>query len=194
VYGSIGRYVRYFLDGSSEEISGNTLRQAAQPDWAKLIVDWDGTSGTLAKAVEGQLLRVLERIPDRRYTYQDSQYVALFNDFDGANGTLSIGRHVCPPDPPDCQAGYYAPEPVAYNVRHFRHRLFNEVGDWLPAIGYLTAYDKEKETGRFEYRNLELGFTSIVSEGVSDFLMAGNGILYAVPFGDAAGIWLARAK
>jgi hypothetical protein len=194
VNGSIGRYVRYFLDGSNEEISSNTLRQAAQPDWAKLIVDWDGTSGTLAKAVEGQLIRVLERIPDRRYTYQDSQYVALFNDYDGSNGTLSIGRQVCPPDPPDCQAGYYAPEPVAYNVRHPRHRLFNEVGDWLPAIGYLTAYDKERATGRFEYRNLELGFTSIVSEGVSDFLMAGNGILYAVPFGDAAGIWLARAK
>lgn len=194
VSGETGRYVRYFFDGTSEEIATNTLREAAQPDWARLIVDWDGTSGTLAKAVEGNLIRVLERVPKRRYTYTDGEYTALFGDYDGSVGTLSLGTEVCPPDPPGCAAAYYAPTPVAGGVRHLRHRLFNEVGEWLPALGYLTAYDPEHETGRFEYRNLELGFTSIVSEGVSDFLMAGNGVLYAVPFGDAAGIWLARAK
>jgi hypothetical protein len=140
------------------------------------------------------LIRVLERVPRRRYAYDDGQYTALFSDFDGSLGTLSIGEEVCPPDPPNCAARYFAPNPVAYGVRHPRHRLFNEIGAWLPAIGYLTAFDEAQATGRFEYRNLELGFTSIVSEGVSDFLIAGNGILYAVPFGAGAGIWLARAK
>lgn len=192
--GSTGRYVRYFLDGSNEELSTRTLREAAQTDWAKLIIDWDGTSGTLAKVVEGQVINVLERVPRRRYAYSDGQYTALYGDYDGSVGTLSIGRQVCVPDVPNCGSTYYTPVPVATGVRQGRHRLFNEVGEWLPAIGYLTAYDPVHDTGRFEYRNLELGFTSVVGEGVSDFLMAGNGVLYAVPYGDDAGIWLARAK
>jgi hypothetical protein len=195
VDGERGRYIRWFTaDGSNTEVAPDALREAAQPDWARLIIEWDGTSGTLAKAVEGDLIRVLERVPRRRYAYDDGQYTALFGDYDGSVGTLSIGKEVCPPDPPNCAARYFAPNPVAYGVRHPRHRLFNEIGAWLPAIGYLTAFDQEHATGRFEYRNLELGFTSIVSEGVSDFLIAGNGILYAVPFGAGAGIWLARAK
>ncbi|HEY3497750.1 MAG TPA: hypothetical protein VGK73_23795 [Polyangiaceae bacterium] len=192
--GDTGRYIRYFLDGTSEEIATRTLREAAQTDWARLIVDWDGTAGTLAKVVDGQLIPVLERVPRRRYAYSDGTYTALFGDYDGSLGTLSIGEEYCPPDPPNCAGRYLKPAPVAYGVRHQRHRLFNEVGEWLPALGYLTAYDAEHDTGRFEYRNLELGFTSVVSDGVSDFLMAGNGVLYAVPFGEDAGIWLARAK
>ena len=33
-----------------------------------------------------------------------------------------------------------------------------------------------------------------VSEGVADYVQPGSGLLYSVPYGDAAGIWLARAK
>jgi hypothetical protein len=29
---------------------------------------------------------------------------------------------------------------------------------------------------------------------VADFMYAGNGLLYSVPYGEGAGIWLARAK
>jgi hypothetical protein len=191
--GTTGRFVRWELDGSTSELATNTLRDAAGAAWATLLIDWTGTHGTLAQVHDGVIRPIMERAPSRRQAYDDGEYVVLFNDFDGENGTLSIGTEVCP-DPPGCSARYYTPVPIAYNVHQNRHRLLNESDDFLPGIGYLTDYDPETDTGRFEYRNLELQFTSIVNEGVSEFLVAGNGILYAVPFGERPGIWLTRAK
>lgn len=191
--GSTGRYVRWELDGTHTELATNTLRDSSGASWATLLIDWNGTHGTLAQVHGGVLRTIMERAPARRNAYDDGEYVALFNDFDGENGTLSLGSEVCP-DPPGCSGRYYRPVPIAYNVRQNRHRLLNESDDFLPGIGYLTDYDSETDTGRFEYRNLELEFTSIVNEGVSEFLVAGNGILYAVPFGERPGIWLTRAK
>jgi hypothetical protein len=83
---------------------------------------------------------------------------------------------------------------VARGVHHPGHAFLDETDEFLPGIGFLDHFDTKTGTGRFQYRNLELGFTSVVSEGVSDFVFAGNGILYAVPFGEGAGVWLARAK
>ena len=70
----------------------------------------------------------------------------------------------------------------------------SQYSDFLPGIAWFTDWDDELQVGRFQYRNLELGFTSVVNEGVGEFLYAGNGLLYSVPFGEKAGIWLARAK
>lgn len=193
VTGETGRYVRWELDGTSTELATNVLREAAAPSWATLLMDWTGTYGTLAQVHDGVVRPIMERAPRRRHAYDDGEYVALYNDYDGLNGTLSIGVEVCP-DPPGCSGRYYTPQPIAYNVRQNRHRLLNESEDFLPGVGYLTDYDEATNTGRFEYRNLELEFTSIVNEGVSEFLVAGNGILYAVPLGERAGIWLTRAK
>jgi hypothetical protein len=64
----------------------------------------------------------------------------------------------------------------------------------LPGIAYVADYDVETDTGRLEYNNLELGFRGVISEGVADFIPAGNGILYTVPFGSARGVWIARAQ
>jgi len=193
VRGVVGRYVRWELDGSTSELAMNTLRDASAASWATLLIDWTGSYGTLAQVHDGVIRPIMERAPLRRHAYDDGEYVALYNDFDGENGTLSIGSEVCP-DPPGCSGSYYVPVPIARNVRQGKHRLLNESDDFLPGIGYLTDYDEETDTGRFEYRNLELEFTSIVNEGVSEFLVAGNGILYAVPFGERPGIWLTRAK
>lgn len=193
VEGEVGRYVRWDLDGTVTELATNVLREAASPSWATLLMDWTGTYGTLAQVHQGVVRPIMERAPRRRHAYEDGEYVALYNDYDGINGTLSLGVEVCP-DPPGCSGRYYTPQPIAYNVRQNRHRLLNESEEFLPGVGYLTDYDEVTNTGRFEYRNLELEFTSIVNEGVSEFLVAGNGILYAVPFGERAGIWLTRAK
>jgi hypothetical protein len=41
---------------------------------------------------------------------------------------------------------------------------------------------------------LELGFTAQISEGVADFVVTADDVLYTVPYGNAAGIWLLQAK
>jgi hypothetical protein len=159
------------------------------------MIDWDGTAGTLAQVNSGTVYPVLERVPRHGYAYQDLHHrQALFSDYDGENGTLSIGELACAPGTNACERQYYEPHPIAYGVHHPGHAFLDDTSDFLPGIGFLDEYDAEHGTGRFQYRNLELGFTSVVSDGVSDFVFAGNGMLYAVPYGEGAGIWLARAK
>jgi hypothetical protein len=64
----------------------------------------------------------------------------------------------------------------------------------VPAIGYFTHYDEPSDTGRLDYRNLELQFTATVSEGVADYLSTPGGLIYSVPYGDGAGIWVVRSR
>jgi hypothetical protein len=195
VNGDVGHYVRWQPDGSVTELAENVLRESPSESFADLMIDWNGTTGTLAQRVEGELFPVLEGVPKRGYAYQDvHQRQALFSDFDGKTGTLSIGEAACTPGAPNCEREYYIPRVVARGVHHPGHAFLDESDEFLPGIGFLDQFDEEHSVGRFQYRNLELGFTSIVSEGVSDFVYAGNGVLYAVPFGEGAGIWLARAK
>jgi hypothetical protein len=195
VVGDLGDLVRWEPSGSTETLASRVLREGTGVAWAPLIVDWDGTSGTSAHLVEGRLERRLERVPRRHFAYTNLHgRVALFNEFDGESGTLSIGSAVCPAGASDCTDKYYAPTPIARNVHHPRHEFLDKDEDFLPGIAYLADYDTETETGRFEYRNLELGFTSTINDGVADFMYAGNGVLYSVPYGPGAGIWLARAK
>jgi hypothetical protein len=195
IVGDTGDLVRWEPSGTTETLASGVLRDSTGVAWAPLIVDWDGTSGTAAHLVEGRLERVLGRVPRRHFAYTNLHgRVALFNDYDGESGTLSIGSPVCPEGASDCTDKYYAPTPIARNVHHPRHDFLDKDEDFLPGIAYLADYDVDTETGRFEYRNLELGFTSVINEGVADFMYAGNGLLYSVPYGDGAGIWLARAK
>jgi hypothetical protein len=192
--GDTGRFVRWDFDGNVTELARDVLRESPGGGLADLTIDYDGTAGTLAQLVHGEVLPVLERVPRRGFAYTDiEKRQALFSDFDGKNGTLSIGRSACTPGS-DCERNYLEPVTVARNVHHPGHAFLDATEEFLPGIGFLDQYDEERQTGRFQYSNLELGFTSIVSEGVSDFTYAGNGILYAVPYGAGAGIWLARAK
>jgi hypothetical protein len=195
VSGDTGTFVRWQPDGSVAELATNVLRDGTGVGWADLMIDWDGTSGTLAQVNQGALYPLLEHVPQYDFTYQDVyQRQALFYDYDGENGTLAIGEAACSPGTTQCERQYYVPEPVATGVHHPDHAFLDASTQFLPGIGFLDQYDTTHGTGRFQYRNLELGFTSIVSQGVSDFLFAGNGMLYAVPYGEGAGIWLARAK
>jgi hypothetical protein len=64
----------------------------------------------------------------------------------------------------------------------------------LSGVSYLTRFDPTTRTGRLEYRNLELRFTARVNNGVSDYLVAHDEILYTIPYGNDAGIWLVPGK
>jgi len=195
VGGETGDYVRWAADGTVTPLASNVLRDGTGESWADVMIDWDGTSGTLAQVNGGVLYPLLTQVPRHDFAYQDvHQRQALFYGYDGENGTLAIGQATCSPGTEHCERQYYAPQPVAEGVHHPDHAFLDATADFLPGIGFLDQYDDEHGTGRFQYRNLELGFTSIVSEGVSDFVFAGNGMLYAVPYGEGAGIWLARAK
>lgn len=190
-----GTYVRWEPDGTVTPLATNVLRDGTGESWADVMIDWDGTSGTLAQVNYGTLYPLLSHVPRHDFSYQDvHERQALFYDYDGENGTLAIGEPTCSPGTTHCEREYYVPETVAEGVHHPDHGFLDASAEFLPGIGFLDQYDEELGTGRFQYRNLELGFTSTVSEGVSDFIFAGNGMLYAVPYGEGAGIWLARAK
>jgi hypothetical protein len=77
----------------------------------------------------------------------------------------------------------------------------NAVTDWrtafissVPGMAFLADYDATLDIGRLDYRNLELGFTATVSEGVAQYVSTSDGLIYTVPFGPSAGMWAVRAR
>jgi hypothetical protein len=80
---------------------------------------------------------------------------------------------------------------VASNVAVLSTLSLNDV---LSGVSYFTHYDVTTRTGRLEYRNLELRFTAKVNDGVSNYVVTHNEVLYTIPYGDDAGIWLVPGK
>jgi hypothetical protein len=180
--GELGRLVRWERDGTVTTLAENMFLNSGD-----LIVHWNGAVGDRARLTsEGELEVLLTGVPRRDFDYTDekNRWRAVFDhSTDGLSGTLSIA----PPSARD-YAGKHA---IALNVRHPRHEFLDVV---LPGIAYVSNYDAATDTGTLEYNNLELGFRGTVSDGVSDFIPTGTGILYTVPFGRAKGVWLARAE
>ncbi|HEX6275148.1 MAG TPA: hypothetical protein VFZ53_19045 [Polyangiaceae bacterium] len=181
VSGETGRLVRWFRDGSVETLATGVLYGSSD-----IIVNWNGVVGDRARIDDdGELEILLERVPRRDYEYLDAsrRWRAIFDDSDGATGTLSIDE--------SGSRTFANKKVIARGVRHPRHEFLDVV---LPGIAFISNYDAASDTGRLEYSNLELGFRGTISEGVSDFIPAGNGLLYTVPFGSARGVWIARAQ
>jgi len=181
VAGEAGRLVRWDREGTTETLATGVFYGSSD-----LLVNWNGVVGDRARLTdEGELEILLERVPRRDHEYQDitRRWQATFDDSDGITGTLSIDS--------SGSRTFANRRVIARNVRHPRHQFLDVV---LPGIAYIANYDPMHDTGRLEYNNLELGFRGVVSDGVADFIPAGNGILYTIPFGDARGVWLARAQ
>ena len=64
----------------------------------------------------------------------------------------------------------------------------------LPGIAYYSDYDRELRTGTLVYRNLELKFTALLNYGVSDFVVAEDEVIYSIPYGESAGVWVVQGK
>jgi hypothetical protein len=191
VAGETGRYVWWNAAGETRVLAENTMWRAG-----RLIVDFDGSVGSVAVASGDRLGVLAEGVPWQDFEFQDGtkQWTVLFHDTHEGVGRLSVlpsgldELASVPPDEPLVMPGL---SPVAANVIMHGTASLNEV---LSGVSYLSHFDPDTRTGRLEYRNLELRFTAKVSEGVSDYVVAHDEILYAVPYGSDAGIWLAPGK
>jgi hypothetical protein len=192
VAGETGRYVWWNPEGETRTLAENAMWR---PE--RLIVDFDGTLGSLAVTSGDRLQVVAERVPWQAFEYQDStrNWTALFHDAQAdGTGKLSVfyagldGLQATPPDQP-----FVAPElsKVASNVIVFSTLSLNNV---LSGVSYFTNFDVKTRTGRLEYRNLELRFTAKVNEGVGDYVVSRDEVLYTIPYGRDAGIWLVPGK
>jgi hypothetical protein len=191
IEGETGRYLWWNAAGETRALADGAMWRAD-----RLIVDFDGTVGNVAVA-SGDRLRILaEGVPWRDFEYQDGteQWTVLFHGMQDGVGRLSVmrdGLDQLASVPP--QESFVMPglSEVASNVVTGGTASLNEV---LSGVSYLSDFDMTTRTGRLEYRNLELRFTAKVSEGVSDYVVAHDEILYSVPHGSNAGIWLAPGK
>lgn len=191
IVGDIGTLVWWRPDGTVRELARNVLR-----DGRRLIIDFDGTSGNLA-IVSGERLEVIaERVPREGFEYPDEQgrWTALFHEFDGSRGQLSwMGGSLSSLTsiPETRPLPKVELERIAGGVPYFGAAWMNRV---LPGILYFSEYDPERGVGTLEYRNLELRFTALLNYGISDFVVAQDEIIYSIPFGEAAGVWLVQGK
>ncbi len=199
VDGETGRFVHFDFDGNVSDIATGVVRRPAEPAWTRLVIAVSDQLNDLAEVVDGQVVTVAHDVPNNRYAYAPragnsplSGQLAWFHDLHGDLGTLSLAS----PNPSsgllDDQGheALYKATPVAQDVYVNGHGFMVD----LPGFVYFAAWDEKNGTGRLDYSNQELGFSATVSDGVSDYLQPGSGLLYTVPFGSAAGIWLARGK
>jgi hypothetical protein len=191
VTGETGRYVWWNEAGETRTLAENAMWRPP-----RLIVNFDGTLGDVAVTSGDRLLVVAERVPWQAFEYQDTtkNWTVLFHDMQGETGRLSVfpnGLDALLATPPD--APFVAPElsDVASKVIVLGTSSLNDV---LSGVVYFTHFDLTTRTGRLEYRNLELRFTARVNDGVSDYVVAHDEVLYAIPYGEDAGIWLVSGK
>ena len=193
VAGDTGRYVWWNSAGEIKELARGV------PWWtSRLFVDYDGALAKLAVTSGDRLLVLAEGVPWPSFEFRDAskQWTALFHDLElpGQNGQLSVFEgtlDALQSTPIDAPFEPPAQESIAQSVGVFRTSALREV---LSGVIYLADFDPELGTGRLEYRNLELRFTAFVNNGVSDYIVAQDQVLYAVPRGEQAGIWLVSGK
>jgi len=193
VVGGSGRYLWWNAEGQTKILAEHVL-----PQPSRLIVDFDGSVGKLAVTSGDRLVVLAPGVPWPAFEYRDAsqQWTALFHDLDFSTqsgqlsafyGSLDTLRDT-PLDQP-----LVAPElvSIAPRVGVFRTSSLDEV---LSGVIYLADFDVKAGTGRLEYRSLELRFTGLVNFGVSDYRVFQDQVLYAIPRGANAGIWLVSGK
>jgi hypothetical protein len=191
VQGETGRYLWWNAAGETRVLAENAMWRPH-----RLVIDFDGAVGKVAVASGDRLMVLAERVPWSAFEYQDGtrQWTVLFHDLDGNKGKLSAfyggidGLQTTAPDRPFVTPVF---SEVATNVSALRTSSLNDV---LSGVIYLVDLDPTTGTGRLEYRNLELRFTARVADDVSSYVVAHDEVLYTIPYGDNAGIWLVTGK
>ncbi|HEY3594029.1 MAG TPA: hypothetical protein VGL13_09145, partial [Polyangiaceae bacterium] len=189
VDGATGTFVGFDPAGATTELAHQVLRGVSD-----LIVNFDGQMGDFALPTDGGIAVVAQHVPPSGFLLRDrkGRWTAILHDYADSLATLSV----TPSSLDFFAAGAYpAPAPklelVATGVLPDSRTQFLTS---LPGIAYLTHYDAASDTGRLEYRNLELEFTGTVSDGLANYISTDDGVIYSVPAGDNAGVWAVRAR
>ena len=191
VANGVGEYLYWNAQGETRSLAQGVYAAAN-----RLLVDWNGATGSLA-VVSGDRLRVVaERVPGDGFEFTDDsrEWTVLFHDWNGESGRLSRfsgtldGLSATPTTSP-----LAAPEltEVAPSVGLFTTTTLSRL---LPGTVFLADYDATKGTGRLSYENAELRFNATVDNDVSSYLVTSGYLLYAIPVGKDRGIWLATGK
>jgi hypothetical protein len=189
VEGETGRFVRWESDGTTTPLADGVVRSTGD-----LVTNFDGDTGQFALLAEGGLSVVSRRVPPHGFKARDpkNRWTAIIDDFSDKIGTLSITASTL-----DFAEAARAPAPPPALEVIARGVLWDSRARFVPAvpgIAYFTNYDQTRDIGRLDYRNLELRFTATISEGVAAYLETPGGLIYSVPFGDGAGIWVVRSR
>jgi hypothetical protein len=190
--GETGRYVWWNAAGETRVLAENVMWR---PD--RLIIDYDGSVGSVAVPSDKSVVTLAERVRWDAFEYQDAtkKWTVLQHDLqeEGAGRLSVFPNGIDELESWEPGKPLVAPElsPVASNVIVFGTSSLEDV---LSGVTYLTDFDLTTLTGRLEYRNLDLRFTARVNDGVAAYLVSHDEILYSIPYGDDAGIWLATAK
>jgi hypothetical protein len=178
VDGEVGDLASFDTTGGVWVFAERALRSN---DGVGTIVNFDGEVGDLANFDSGVFTVLLSRVPRDHYTYtnRDLTIGAVIDDFDGRTGTLSR-----------LTTTFDARETVATRVLHPHHGFIDAL---FPGMAWIRA-DGSGDTGTLEYQNTSLVYTATVSDGVAAFLPTTEGLIYAVPHGERAGVWFADAK
>lgn len=113
---------------------------------------------------------------------------ATITGSDGTLGDLTLLRY-----PPSSSAGPESPRVISENVPIGRYRFFT----YMSALAYTDSWDLEHEVGRLGLYQLDLEAKTFISDGVREFteiFWPWEGVMYVIPDGDRAGIWVTRAK
>ena len=190
VDGDTGRFVRWETDGSPPTV----LAEAVFRNTSDIISTFDGETGQFMLLTEAGLSVVSRRVPPYGLKSGDAKgrWTAIIDDFHEKIGTLSItesslefANSARTPGPPPTL------EVIARDVLWDSRARFVPA---VPGIAYFTNYDQVNDIGRLDYRNLELRFTATISDGVAAYLETPGGLIYSVPYGDGAGIWVVRSR
>jgi hypothetical protein len=191
IEGETGRYLWWNQSGETKTLAEGAMWR---PD--RLVIDFDGIVGKVAVASGDRLSVLAEGVPWQAFEYQDAkkQWTVLFHDMKDGIGRLSVfprgldQLEAAPASPPLVlpQLTEVAPDAVVFGT--------SAMNELLSGVLYLSSYDLVERTGQLDYRNLELRFTATVAHGVSDYMVLNDEVLYAVPYGDNAGIWLVQGK
>ncbi len=105
-----------------------------------------------------------------------------------AVGDLTLLRY-----PPTSSDGPDSPRVVASQVPMLHYRFF----EFMNALTYTDGWDSQNGIGNLNLYELDLDARTFISDQVREFqevIWPWVGVMYVVPDGERAGIWVARAK
>jgi hypothetical protein len=113
---------------------------------------------------------------------------ATLTNASNAMGDLTLLRY-----PPTSADGPESPRIIASKVPMLHYRFF----EYMNALTYTDEWDADKGVGSLNLYELDLDARTFISDEVREFqevIWPWVGVMYVVPDGDRAGIWVARAK